>query len=369
MVIRARILAATILLCSLLLSPDCNAQMMQDTASVNLIMTGVKDIYNMQFREAGVICNKIQRMYPDHPANLLLGSLLTYWQHYPLIPSSSESSKFVADLRECIRICSDNDDQDDAEILLTNLCARGFLLLYYSDNNMSIDVMPLAASTYKYIRKAFQYLNSFPDFSYFAGLYNYYREAYPEAYPIYKSFAFIFPSGSKSEGIKQIRKASESSIFLKAESIALLSFIYQVFEKDIPVSLSYIRLLSETYPQNSQFRAVYIKNLLLAGKYNDAEILLRDQRGFRDNDYYQARLAVFKGILYEKKYSDYKTAENFYLNGLRMVTPFGDLGNEYAAYACIGLSRICKLRNDLDCYRHYSSRAKSLYNLTSQDPN
>ena len=63
----------------------------------------------------------------------------------------------------------------------------------------------------------------YSDFYFFTGVYNYYREAYPEAYPVYKPLALLFPKGSKTKGLEDLLIASKNSIFLKAEAFSFLS--------------------------------------------------------------------------------------------------------------------------------------------------
>jgi len=40
-------------------------------------------------------------------------------------------------------------------------------------------------------------------------------------------------------------------------------------------------------------------------------------------------MAIFKGIIEEKKYHDYKFAQQYYNVGVRDMTSFGAYGNEY----------------------------------------
>ena len=112
---------------------------------------------------------------------------MTYWENFPLLNTCPAKDSFEEDLRQCIKIAEKNSyPEHEAEYLLANLCARGFLLMYYSDNNLVMEVIPLATSTYKYMRRSFDFTSVCTDLYYFTGVYNYYRDAYPKAYPVYK---------------------------------------------------------------------------------------------------------------------------------------------------------------------------------------
>src|SRR5450759_5061529 len=77
-----------------------NAQIFKDTTSLNLIKRGVDSIYNMQFKYSEEVYSKISKLYPDHPMVLLYKGTMTYWENYPLLPSSSASAPFEEELHK-----------------------------------------------------------------------------------------------------------------------------------------------------------------------------------------------------------------------------------------------------------------------------
>src|SRR5664279_5537169 len=132
------------------------AQLLNDSNSVTLIKKGIDYVYNFKFKEADKINKELVRLYPGHPINYLFRGMITYWENYPLITTSIKRADFESDMRKCMELCDKNKNQsNEAEILLLNLCARGLLLLYYTDNDLSFEVFPIASSTYQCIRRAF----------------------------------------------------------------------------------------------------------------------------------------------------------------------------------------------------------------------
>jgi hypothetical protein len=341
-----------------------NGQILKDTSSVRHIKKGIGCIYNFQFKEANEVHNIIHKLYPGSPVAFLLKGMLTYWENYPLLPASSARVIFEEELRECIEICEKKSySADEAEYLLTNLCARGLLLLFYSDNDLNLELFPLATSTYKYIRQSFDFTSVYSDFYYFTGLYNYTREVYPETYPIYKPLAILFPKGDKLKGIKDLQKASENSILLRAESLYFLSKIFLRFESNPQQATYYIKTLNELYPGNLNYKEEYIKNLLLIRKYDEAEKTILSLESKRDNLFFIAQLKIFKGIIMEKKYHDYKQARELYIDGVKKITLFGKYGDEFAAYAYFGLSRISESNGDKNYTKLYRKLANELADL------
>jgi hypothetical protein len=361
---RFKIFIKCIMLSSCLSITAIHAQILKDTASINLIKKGVDYIYNLQFDNAGEVCSKINQSYPGHPVVYLLKGMITYWENYPLLSSSPARVSFETDMRNCIELSEKKyNPTDEAEYLLSNLCARGMLLLFYADNDLSMEVIPLATGTYQYIRRAFDFPSVYSDFFYFTGLYNYYREAYPEAHPVYKSLAFLFPKGNRAKGLKELQKAAKNSIVLKAESSSFLSEIYISYENNYQQASYYSKSLHDIYPANMQYLAVCIKNLLLVKQYDEAESLIISSSKKINNSYYQAQLSIFNGILQEKKYHNIEQAQQYYNKGVRGISLFGEYGNEFAAYAYFGLSRISEINRDKHYKRIYRKQAMGLVNF------
>jgi hypothetical protein len=338
---KVKIFIPNIILVYFLSTSGLNAQILRESSSVNLVKNCIDLVYNFQFQDADKIYDNIRQVYPGHPVDLLLKGMKTYWENFPLLPTSPARASFEDDLRGCIDLCQKEHNQgDEAEYLLANLCARGFLLMFYSDNDLSLEVFPLATSSYQYIRRSFDFNSEYSDFDYFTGLYDYLREAFPKAYPIYKPLVLLFPRGDKIKGIKELQNAAKKSILLRAESLASLSEIFIDFENNSQQSTYYSKILFTLYPHNPEYKVEYIRNLLLIKNYDEAERLILSHDSLINNTFFNAELTVFKGILKEKKENDYKQAHELYLKGASDLTHFGRYGNEFEAYAYFGLSRI-----------------------------
>jgi hypothetical protein len=338
-----------------------DAQILQDTASLNLIKNGVDSIYNMQFNYSKEVYRKISKAYPDHPVVIVYKGIITYWENYPLTPSSAASTSFEEEMLRCIKLCEKNNNSSfESEYLLANLCARGLLLTFYSDNDIKNEVFPLAKSTYHYIRRSFDFTPGYSDFFFFTGLYNYYREVYPRVHPVYRPLALLFPNGNREKGLEEIQTAAQNSILFKAESYSYLSYIYITYENNYPQAIYFSKYLHDLYPLNPDFLADYIQNLLLIKKYDEAETLVGASGKHEKNTFFNAQLSVFKGIIQEKKYKNNKLAQQYYNTGIRDLSAFGAYGNEFAAYAYFGLSRISGAIGDKDNKKNYHKQAMKL---------
>jgi hypothetical protein len=358
---RFKIIMKWIGLSLFLSSVPVDAQLLQDTTALNLVKKDIDYIYNLQFNNAREVYTKIIQSYPGHPIVFLLRGIMTYWENYPMLHTSPSHVSFEEDMRQCIRLSETNDNPDyKAEYLLADLCARGMLLTFYDDNDLIMEVIPLTTSTYKHLRRAFDFAAVCTDLYYFTGVYKYYREAYPKIYPVYKPLALLFPHGDIETGLRELQTAAINSVVLRAESCSLLALIYLNFENKLSESSSYCKTLNDKYPGNVLFLITYIRNILLMKKYDEAEKLISASPEEEGNKYFQAQFIILKGILQEKKYHDNKLAQQYYNKGINDISIFGKYGNEYAAYAYFGLSRISESNGEKQTRKIYRKEAMKL---------
>jgi len=360
----SRTIERIVLLAGLILvlhQPAAEAQILKDTSTLNKIKKDIDYIYNMQFTEARELYGGIAASYPGHPVVYLLRGMITYWENYPLLSTSVAKTSFEADLKKCIELSNNhNGNENEAEYLLANMSGRGFLLLFYSDNDLTMEVIPLLSGTYKSLMRSFDFTSQCSDLYYFTGVYNFYRDEYPKAYPVYKPVAMWFPSGDVKKGLYQLNVAAVSSVVLRAEATFLLAYIYTNFENNYDEALIYSRSLHEQYPHNPEYLAVYLKNLFLLKQYDEAEKTISSTTSVQGNKFLQAQMNIFRGMLQEKKYLDLKNARVLYNKGISDLSVYGDFGNEYTAYGYFGLSRITEAEGEKHTGQMYRKEALRL---------
>lgn len=345
-----------------------DAQIFQDTAAVNLLRKGIASIYDLKFSQANEIYNKINQIYPEHPVVIFFKGMITYWENFPLIPTSTAQISFEEDMRKSISLSEKcNDPLYESEYLLANLCARGILLTYYANNELNREAFHLAKNSYQNIRRSFSFTADNSDFYFFTGLYNYYREVYPKEHPLYRPLAMLFPRGNREKGLTELQYSALNSVMLRAESYSILSYIYMSYENDYGKAFSYSKSLHDTYPANTEYLAEYIKNLLLMKQYDDAENLISSLKPVKNETYFAIQLNILEGILQEKKYHNNPLSLELYNKGIEEITAFGKYGNEYAAYAYFGLSRISSYYGDKNYKKIYRKKALDLADIKKVD--
>ncbi len=328
-----------------------------DTVTMVQIREGINRIYNYEFDTAAYTLDSLRRKYPDHPITSFYEGLIYYWKYYPLIPEQAGSSEFEWAMEESWeRADSLKELQCTSEAVFFDLMSRSFIVMYHADNGRSSRAIPHIGTLYRDILKGFEMQEDFREFMFITGLYNYYREAYPKAYPIYKPATMFFKKGDKDRGLEMLRSAAAESNFLHVEAALFLSLIHVNFENNPDSAVWYASLLHQNYPGNAYFHSKYTEMLLVNRQYEQA--LDHINQLMRLDDYNRMKGSIFRGIYEEKKNRDPETARRHYEAGLYLAEPFGDRANYTKAYAYIGLSRYYMEKEEKKRAREYLKKAK-----------
>jgi hypothetical protein len=71
-------------------------------------------------------------------------------------------------------------------------------------------------------------------------------------------------------------------------------------------------------------------------------------------------MLILNGILHEKKYNNYKLAEELYKKGISELSLYGKYSNEYMSYAYFGLSRVSDSNDGKQTRKTYRKEALKL---------
>ena len=313
-------------------------------------------IYNVEIDEADPLIAQLDQMLPNYPAIPMLRAIAVRAQHYPLEPDSEAFEQMKDYLYEVIDQAEEvlDEDEDHIEANFFMLSAYGLLALYENEDGNYFKAVGQAKSAYSYLKKGFELKDEYPDFYFSSGLYNYYREKYPELHPFYNSFMWFFRDGDKALGLAQMDRAFHEALFLRSEAADYLTHIYLFYENQPEKALSYAQALVDRYPDNLYFVMNYTHAALAAGQFEGTEayaqrLIDSDQR------YYRVAGNLFRGMLLEKRDQRWEEAEEAYLRSLKFnVGIDGEAAENYRSYAYAGLARIAD-------HQQKPAQAKALY--------
>lgn len=307
-----------------------------------LIKENIRHLYNTEVAESERLNKQIRGLLPNHPVNPLLEALTIRAAYQPMEPESPEFDQLKKYLYEVVEKAEAmlDKDEDDPEAKFFAMSGYGLLALYENESGNSMKALSRAKEAYGYLKEGMDLKDEYIEFYFSTGLYNYYREKYPEVHAVYRPFMWFFKSGDKALGLKQIKKAQQESVFMEAEAADYLTHIYLYYENDPKQALQYARKLITQYPKNLLFNTNFLNAALTAGAYQNLSPSVNRLLA-SDRPYYLMAGHLFKGMLLEKRDHNYAEAERQYVKSLEMGTGLKSEGAEnYRSYAYAGLARI-----------------------------
>ena len=329
---------ATILI-SLFVS-SVSGQVFEDPEIQVIVKKGVNHIYNAQADSAMFYIRKVDLKLPEHPVGPLMKAMTLLWVNIPTITDEvftemEENLDLAIERAEVI-----DPDLENPEMIFFSMASYGLLAEYYADQGSYMKAVGEASRAYGLMKKGFEIVDDHPEFLLTTGLYNYFREKYPEKHPVYKPLLWFFRSGDKELGLKQLQEACDPSIISHVEAHVYLSYIYLRYEYKPAKAQEYLGKLVEMYPSNFYAKAKYLESLANPTDFKRAPIEMIYNLMKHENSYYKLAGNVFLGYFEEMVIQNNERAEFAYRKGLNYGEQIPDHGEYFKSLGYLRLGKI-----------------------------
>ena len=348
-----------------LVAPALKAQQysfLSDPPALRLTEEITSLIYNNEHKQVQTQLKKLQKFVPaDHPVFPMLQALNLYWMEAPMHTGSPKFPAFKHFLQQTVQQSEVYLEREQDEMLANFLAlsAHSLLTRFHADKGDYMATIGEAKSAYSYMKKAFKLVNRYQEFQFPVGLYNYYREKYPELHPVYKPFMFFFRSGDKEKGLRQLELAAQQNVFTKPEAAVFLVQIYLYYENNPAAALRNILRLQQEYPQNRLFKTQLAETYLANGQYQKALPYIQFLRQETD-PFYKMAAELFWALYQEKHVKNDSDAFTGYEEALKVGKELNYLANTYRSMAYAGLGRLYHRRHQPEEAREAYKKALEL---------
>lgn len=340
-------------------SNSLHSQVFEDKELIQLVQKGADHIYNASPDSAYYYIDKVYVRLPNHPVVPLMRAMTLLWVNIPTI-TDEVFVEMQDQLYQAIAIAEELDPKlKNPEMVFFAMASHGLLAEYYADQGYSMKALSEANSAYGLMKQGFEIVDEYPEFLLTTGLYNYFREKYPEKHPVYKPLLWFFRSGDIDLGIKQLEMASEKSVFSRVEADVYLSYIYLRYEYNPLKAQAHLSKLCEKYPNSFYAKAKYLESLANPVDFRNAPLKMIYSLITHENPYYKLAGYVFLGYYEEKVIFNKTKAELAYRKGLAYGEKVVVHGEYFKGFGYLGLARI-QVRNG------QNEEAKESLNLALQ---
>jgi tetratricopeptide (TPR) repeat protein len=314
-------------------------------------------IYNFEFEEAYGKIDSMEDNLGRHPVIHFLKSMVLYWRDRPFKIDSEPYLEYQKELETAIELAipfqDDEKLREEGEFYI--LAGYGLLTDLYNEVGYRMKAIGSAKKAYNSLKEGFELKEVFPDFYFSSGVYNYYREKYPELRPFYKTFMWVFMSGDMDLGLEQLKIAAEKGVFTQREALIYLFHLYLRYENNPAIALPYTRILIDRFPGNYRFKCLHIEAMV----YNRCDSIPHEmiQSLIQHEDVlFQLAGNLFLGLMMEQD-NDIKQSQ-FYLETAQEL--YETMDREYDHYHSLiytGMARLALKKNELDDAKKYYKKA------------
>lgn len=333
-------------------------KILEDKDAIEKVNMAIDSIYNLNFDAADVIIADLEENLLDYPGTLLLKAFYVKWKYRPIKIEHKSYALFESYLLKGIEKSEAmlDHDKNDVEANFFLMACHSFLAELYVDNGQNFKALGEAKDAYKYIKIGFEKMEENPEFYFSSGIYNYYREKYPEENPFYKSFLWVFRSGDMEEGLNMLEQGYFNAVFTRAECLTYLFHINLRYEDKPEESIYYSILLRDKYPNNLHYISNYVENSVRLEKYVD--LLPHINRLLQsENHFYQYLGGIFYGVYIEKTSGELNEA----ISQLKVADNLGDVEEiripHYDSILFLCLGRIYRKIGNEDLANQYFKKS------------
>ncbi len=269
----------------LLLTMSCllkaQSPLLEDNTAKATIHQASFHMYSMESEQAMRLIETLKPKYGQHPVYPFFKGVALSWENRAKEKDEDILNEIVVLFEETARLSEERLEKNpnDVEAIFFALGAHSNLSQFYADGQQTMKAVKEAKKAYNYMKTGFDLTAQFPEFYFSTGLYNYYREKYPEIYPLYKPFAWFFSEGNATKGLSQLEVATRKSIFSQTEANMYLAHIWLRYEDKPHKALPFIDKLLNTYPDNYFYYQLYLEAHLSAKNPGKSMALIEKLHG------------------------------------------------------------------------------------------
>lgn len=236
------------------------------------IAKGINYIYHIKFDSAEIEFKSIIASDPNDPLGYFFLAMIDWWRINLNKDKETFDEKFYKEVDKVIEVAEarlDKNEYDD-EAMFYKGGALGYRGLVRSIRESWFKAAEDGREALNLMQKAHDLNPKNKDVVFGVGLYNYFAEYVPEAYPVVKPLMLIFPKGDKLKGLAQIKETSLNSKYAKNEAKFVLAYLNLVYEKNYIESEFYAKMLNAEFPENPIFEKYLFSSYIGQAKWNEA---------------------------------------------------------------------------------------------------
>ncbi len=332
-----------------------------DTALTRLARQVIAQMYNWEFEACERSLMLLEQQVPGHPAIAFAKGMILYWKHYPTADNTPELQQqfyWFNLASHQADVALKTNHSAPAEIKYIRMTARGMIMKYHAEFGHFMTALSEARSLYNALLEGMKLQYQFTDYYLTSGIYNYYREYYPEIFPVYRPFMSFFKKGDRKLGLAQVEYAARAGIFSQPEALSFLAHLYLRFEKNVPKGTTLYRELCEKYPKNLFFQISVGEAAMLSKDWNLVQKIATLVFEKCKHPFYVGYAHIFQALVEEHVRHNHLKAWEHFKEAEKLMPQMGKPLYQHDTFIYAGLYRFHTRKNHRELAQQYLKKAK-----------
>ena len=250
----------------------------QNTSFNSTVITGIKEIYNLQFKDAEKLFKGIIADYPQKPQGRFFLAMIDWWKILVNPDNESYDDIFYQKLEDVIYQCNEilKKDPNNEDALFFKGGAIGFRGRLRAFRESWLKAADDGRLALPIVEKAAKINHANVDVQLGFGIYDYYASVIPEDYPLIKPLMIFFPPGDKIKGIKELTNVAQNGLYAKYEAMYFLMSLYFSYENNQFKADEWAKKLTKDFPDNPVFERWRGRIAAKRGDYFAADSIFKD---------------------------------------------------------------------------------------------
>ena len=251
---------------------SCFAKAAISQSNDDNIKKGIDYIYHIKFDSAEAVFSEIIKSDPENPSGYFFMAMVDWWKINLNKENDSLDERFFIKTERVIEVADDKLDKNESDdiAMFYKGGALGYRGLVRSLRESWLKAAEDGKEALNLLQKAYDVNRNNKDVIFGIGMYNYFAEYVPDAYPVIKPLMILFPKGDKIKGLNQIKETSVDSKYTKTEALYVLTYLNLVYEKNYPEAEKYATILNKEFPENPIFEKYLYNSYIGQGKWDPA---------------------------------------------------------------------------------------------------
>jgi len=259
----------------------------QEAAFDSTVISGIKQIYNIKFKDAEVTFKGLIADNPNRPEGRFFLAMIDWWKILLDPDNESYDDIFFQKLEDVIYQCNDilKKDPDNEEALFFKGGSIGFRARLRAYRESWLKAANDGRLALPIVEKAAKLNPNNVDVQLGFGIYDYYAAVIPNDYPVIKPLMIFFPPGNKNKGLDELTEVATKGKFAKYEARYFLTTLYFSYENDPYKADEWCKKLTTEFPDNPVFERWRGRIAAKMGDYYTANLIFTDVLNKSEKNY------------------------------------------------------------------------------------